>query len=168
MDSGPVLNQRKEAATRRSWSKLDFEGTFVRIPWRASFSDTQFALISMGAIPEEMEDRWFCFFEDPDLFIHRSWSGRCIYKVRFARVGNEHVVDEAQVRESGETPELSVEFLDFLVHRLLLGEPRPWPPVPGSPLDLARKANDARQATRRPEKWAWLRRWIRNWSRNKT
>ena len=157
-----MLNQGKEAATRLSWSRLDFRGPFVLVPWKASFVETQFALIRMGYIPEEMEEKWFCFFEDPELFIHRSWSGICVYKVRFTQVGNEYVVAQAQVREGRETPQFSVEFLDFLVHRLLLGEPRPWPPVPGSPLDVANKANHAWQTTRRPEKWSWLRRWIPN------
>jgi len=158
-----MFNQRKEA-TRDSWSNLDFRGPFTPVPWRASFSDSQFALIRLGAIPEEMEERWFCFFEDPELFIHRSWSGICVYRVRFARDGNGYVVDEALVREGRQSVELSVEFLDFLVHKLLLMAPRPWPPVPGSPLDLALRANEASrsQDTRRAGTWSWLRRWIPN------
>jgi len=163
-----MLNHPKEVATRQSWSRLDFRGPFVPILWKACFSETQFALICLGHIPADMDDRWFCFFEDPELFIHRSWSSVCVYKVRFARVGNGYVVDEAQVLEGRETPQFSVEFLDFLVHRLLLGEPRPWPPVPGSALDVANKANAAWQATRRPEKWSWLPRWIPNRSRHKS
>src|SRR5437867_1212212 len=104
--------QRKEA-TRNSWGKLDFGGSFVPIPWRDSFTDSQFALIRSGAIPDDMDDRWFCFFEDPQLFIHRSWTGICVYKVRFAQEGNLHVVDRAMVCEGRESIEVSVKFLDF-------------------------------------------------------
>lgn len=30
-----------------------------------------------------MEDKWFSYFEDNKLYIHRSWTGICIYIVEF-------------------------------------------------------------------------------------
>jgi hypothetical protein len=42
-----------------------------------------------------MEDRWFIYYEEPWLFIHRSWTGHCIFHVRFEQVGDEFVVAEA-------------------------------------------------------------------------
>jgi len=30
-----------------------------------------------------MEDKWFTFYEEPWLHLHRSWSGFCIYQVQF-------------------------------------------------------------------------------------
>jgi len=33
----------------------------------------------MGLVPEEIEDKWFIYWEDDTLFFHRSWTGNCIY-----------------------------------------------------------------------------------------
>ena len=35
-----------------------------------------------------MEDKWFIYFENETLFFHRSWTGYCIYQVRFAQDEN--------------------------------------------------------------------------------
>jgi hypothetical protein len=35
-----------------------------------------------------MDDRWFIFFEDDWLYFHRSWTGACIYALRFAPAPN--------------------------------------------------------------------------------
>ena len=35
-----------------------------------------------GHIPEDMDDKWFIFFEKGWLYFHRSWTGACIYGVR--------------------------------------------------------------------------------------
>lgn len=115
-------------ATRASWGGLDFSGPFVPIPWRGSFSKSQFELIRLGAIPAEMEDRWFAFFEDPELFVHRSWTGFCIYRVTFVQAADRHVVQTALVSDNRDRyrrkPDLEeVEFLDVLVDRLLLQDP---------------------------------------------
>lgn len=37
--------------------------------------------IKKGHRPQEMEDKWFMYCECEKLFIHRSWSGYCIYIV---------------------------------------------------------------------------------------
>jgi len=29
-----------------------------------------------------MEDKWFIFLEDDWLYLHRSWTGTCVYKVQ--------------------------------------------------------------------------------------
>jgi hypothetical protein len=115
-------------ATRASWGGLDFSGPFVPIPWRGSFSESQFELIRLGAIPAEMEARWFAFFEDPELFVHRSWTGFCIYRVTFVQAADKHVVQTALVSDNRNRyrrkPDLEeVEFLDVLVDRLFLQEP---------------------------------------------
>ncbi len=121
--------ERRKPATRASWDRLDFSGPFVPIPWRDSFSKSQFKLIRRGAIPAEMEDKWFAFFEEPELFVHRSRTGFCIYRVTFVQEGDQHVVQAALVSDNRnryrrKPDQEEVEFLDFLVDRLLLEEGR--------------------------------------------
>jgi hypothetical protein len=127
----------QERATQASWPRLSFDGPFVVIPWRAAFSEQQFELIRQGAIPEDMDDKWFAFFEEPELFLHRSWTGFLIYRVTFAREGDQYVAATSSVLDNKDRyrrkpVQQEVEFLDFLVHRLLLNEPKPFPGDVGS------------------------------------
>src|SRR5262249_12007737 len=122
--------------------------------WRAAFSEQQFELIRQGAIPEDMDDKWFAFFEEPELFLHRSWTGLCIYRVTFAREGDQYLAATSWVlnnedRYRRKPDEKEVEFLDFLVHRLLLNEPWPFPGDVVSPLPPIER--------RRPTWFHWWR-----------
>lgn len=69
-------------AKRDSWKHSKI-GKNKPLDLHANYINSEFSLISMGSIPSEMEDKWFIFFEGSWLYIHRSWSGRCIYQVRF-------------------------------------------------------------------------------------
>lgn len=51
--------------------------------FRRSFTPEQMERLRMGNVPEEMEDKWFWYYEDNRLHIHRSWTGYCIFIVAF-------------------------------------------------------------------------------------
>lgn len=51
------------------------------------FSKDESALLKLGFMPHEMEDKWFIYFEDNVLYFHRSWTGNCIYQVFFTEMG---------------------------------------------------------------------------------
>lgn len=44
-----------------------------------------------------MEDKWFAFYEEPWLYLHRSWTGFGIYQVRFELTDGGHRVAEILV-----------------------------------------------------------------------
>ncbi|MBN1565755.1 MAG: hypothetical protein JXA10_18070, partial [Anaerolineae bacterium] len=44
----------------------------------------QYEKLRWGYIPRAMEDHWFYFMEDDCLYLHRSWTGFCIFQVTFA------------------------------------------------------------------------------------
>jgi hypothetical protein len=91
----------------------------------AVYSPSEFEQIKAGLIPQEMEDRWFIFFEAPWLYIHRSWTGFCIYGVRFEQSSQGAVVAEAWVsRNSDQYRATSIDYdqrkLKDLIDALLL------------------------------------------------
>ncbi|MBN3894455.1 MAG: hypothetical protein HWQ41_04030 [Nostoc sp. NOS(2021)] len=61
------------------------------------YSQEEFDRIAAGVIPEQMEDKWFIFYEAPWLYLHRSWTGFCIFKVRFEVVGESVKIAEVHV-----------------------------------------------------------------------
>ena len=55
----------------------------ARVPLQRTFTKAEFARINKGFAPQSMDDRWFIFFEKGWLYFHRSWTGRCIFQIRF-------------------------------------------------------------------------------------
>ena len=90
------------AAKPTDWKCEPFkEGRPLR--YDRTFTDEQFARIKIGTIPEQMEDKWFVYYEEPDLFFHRSWTGQPVYKVTLRRTGRSLGCGSAVVKGSGES-----------------------------------------------------------------
>ena len=74
---------------------------------------------------EQMEDKWFIYWKDDTLFFHRSWTGFCIYVIRFAVEGDSCRMIEADVnrdpKQYKETiDKRDVKMISYLVDVLLL------------------------------------------------
>lgn len=53
----------------------------ARLTLNRTFTKDQAALLKLGFVPFEMEDKWFIYFENATLHFHRSWTGACIFQV---------------------------------------------------------------------------------------
>jgi hypothetical protein len=121
-------------ASRTSWKCEPFrEG--ATLPYQAAFDSEQFARLKEGFIPQEMEDKWFIYYEEPHLFFHRSWTGRAIYRLALRSVQRGAEVTEAllSVRQT-QTPGVSFDYelqvLDYVVSSFFLGQSKPFPSTP--------------------------------------
>jgi len=97
-----------------------------------TFSPQEMQCIQKGLVPEEMEDKWFIYWKDNTLFFHRSWTGLCIYVVRFVVEGDNYRMIEADVnQDSMQYEETSgkkeAEMISFLVDVLLLHQEPVFP-----------------------------------------
>ena len=81
-----------------------------------------------------MEDKWFIYYEELHLFLHRSWTGEPVYRLTL-NSGPEgaQVIEALWSRDLADasTPtqdaEHQVRLLDFLLSKLLLGQPKAFP-----------------------------------------
>jgi hypothetical protein len=73
-------------AQRGDWNCEPMPSLHKQLAFERTYTDTEFQRISLGVIPESMEDKWFVYYEAPWLYLHRSWTGYCIYKIRFEPV----------------------------------------------------------------------------------
>jgi hypothetical protein len=64
----------------------------------------EFARIALGHDPCEMEEKWIAFYEEPRLFLHRSWTGQGVYEVRFEPVDGGMRVAEAWTGRNADAP----------------------------------------------------------------
>ncbi len=119
-------------ATRESWQTLPFLSG-QPLDYRAVFSADEMEKIRGGLKPEAMEDKWFIYYEAPYLYLHRSWTGQAVYRVRLEDSGDGARVAEAlcaeEVLEQSD-PAHEAELLDFLISNLLLGQDKPFPMPP--------------------------------------
>ncbi|MDJ0727299.1 MAG: hypothetical protein QNJ38_19540 [Prochloraceae cyanobacterium] len=65
------------------------------LPLQKVYTKSEFEQITAGLIPECMEDKWFIYYENPWLYLHRSWTGFCIYQVRFETIKEDPIATEA-------------------------------------------------------------------------
>lgn len=54
----------------------------ARLHVERHYTREQLGWLKYGILPREMEDKWFAFYEAPWLYLHRSWTGHCIFEVR--------------------------------------------------------------------------------------
>jgi hypothetical protein len=122
-------------ASATSWQCVPFkEG--VPVAYQPSFNREQFARLRDGLIPRDMEDKWFIYYEEPHLFLHRSWTGQPVYRLRLRDIANGAEVTEAlwskdPAKASALDADYHVQLLDFLVSNLLLDQAKPFPVPPG-------------------------------------
>jgi len=115
-----------------AWKTVPPAGPFATLPYSDSFSQTEFEALQRGLLPSAMEDKWFVFWEADSLFLHRSWTGFCVYRVEFQRSGDRFDIAQAtvaanseQYRRGSDRHEAAV--LDFLIRGLLLHQPVEFP-----------------------------------------
>ena len=97
-----------------------------------AFTEQEYERIRLDFIPESMEDKWFMFTEDDTLYIHRSWTGHCIYQLTLIQKDTNYVVSEALVNRdksqyAGGDDHYDEKLLMFLVDHLLLIKSGPMP-----------------------------------------
>ena len=112
-------------ATRTSWKIHPCPTERVGLKLAAAYSEAEFEQIKAGLIPLEMEDKWFMFFESPWLYMHRSWTGFCVYGVRFGPSPEGAAIVESWVSRNAEEYrgadiEHEERLLKFLIDALLL------------------------------------------------
>ena len=98
-----------------------------QLPFARTFTREEYDVIARGLVPAGMDDRWFIFLENNQLYFHRSWTGTCIYQVTLDRTDSDSiVVTEALVNRDPDEyktadDEFDVGLLSFLIENLLLG-----------------------------------------------
>ena len=88
------------AATSATWKNNPMPAERQRFDVAIAISPEEFSRVKLGHVLDSMEDRWFIYFEDGRLNFHRSWTGNCIYRLRFEPSGNEYIVTEAWVNRN--------------------------------------------------------------------
>ena len=122
-------------ATKADWQTEDLPAASTTIRLDRRFDARELEQIRFGSIPEEMEDKWFLYWQDNTLFFHRSWTGNCLYIVRFEADGEGACMVEADVNCDPEQyryggDEYEAAMISYLIDRLLLDRDAEFPHAP--------------------------------------
>lgn len=75
-------------ATRKSWRNLKPPPKKrVALPLERDLDAVDLAKLSRGFVPQRMEDHWFALVERDRLYMHRSWTGLCVFVARLEQSG---------------------------------------------------------------------------------
>lgn len=122
--------RRSDGREHRGRSPQDASTTACRLAYRQPQRPPEGPVFKA----EVMEDRWDVFHWDGRLHFVRSWSGTLVYRARVEwEDGRMHVAELEY--PGGESPELAVREVDFLVRSHLFDELAPHPLPPGGSED---------------------------------
>jgi 8-oxo-dGTP pyrophosphatase MutT (NUDIX family) len=82
---GP-LPLKRPIARREDWVGGLLPARRSRLAFERTVTPQEMARIARGFIPTVQEQKWFAYFEDGTLHLHRSWTGLAIYRLHFAPV----------------------------------------------------------------------------------
>lgn len=108
------------AAKRGDWKTTPLPGARQALPIERTYSRREFERVIEGKVPEQMEDKWFAFYEEPWFYHHRSWTGYCIFQERFERTARGARIVEAWVNRDPEQYRSTDARCDVLLLSLLL------------------------------------------------
>ena len=81
-------DKQRRPATRSDWKTTPLPALHSTIALDRRLSDADMRRLRFGIIPQQMEDKWFAFLEGNELFLHRSWTGYCVYVLHLVKRAN--------------------------------------------------------------------------------
>ena len=105
---------------KSDWKTLDMPIENETFILEKALSSDEIEMIKEGYRPQEMEDKWFMYYEEGKLYIHRSWTGFCIIIVHISETGMMEVTVNRNLEQHKETDvEKNKIMLDILLNRLI-------------------------------------------------
>jgi len=125
-----------KTVTRKDWKNRPMPERRSQIAVDREFSMGEMERIKRGYLPAEMEEKWFIYFSRNRLYLHRSWTGFCVFIAHFKRKQDSFVLqlieanrDDAQYSQKDDV--YDAQLCLHLIDLLLLGRETLFPTTPG-------------------------------------
>lgn len=69
-------------ATAQSWRIKPMPAQTRELFLEGTYSPQEMTQIALGFVPVDQQDRWFLYFDDAWLHVHRSWTGTCVFQLQ--------------------------------------------------------------------------------------
>jgi ADP-ribosylglycohydrolase len=117
-----------DIAKKTDWKTEEMPDEVEALSIQRFFSPTEFERIRLGLIPKQMEDKWFIYYDNDVLNIHRSWTGYHTYKIFFKYQDDntykiiQTIVNRNKAQYNQQDNEYDISLVNYLIDRLLLGK----------------------------------------------
>jgi len=101
-----------KAAKPTDWRIEALPESTAKIRLGRAFTKQEMKQIRKGLVPQQMEDKWFIYWENDCLYFHRSWTGHCIYVARFMEDAKEWRMIDAVANRDAEQYSEAVDEID--------------------------------------------------------
>ena len=96
------IPEKREVATKESWSNHPMPEKNVVIPMNVRISREAMRIVKYGHIPEAMEDHWFMYCDESTIRYYRSWTGICVFIAKYIEEGDSFRIIELQASRNPE------------------------------------------------------------------
>jgi hypothetical protein len=72
----------KKTTTRDDWSIFDMPVTYETTFLNKELAAGEYQALLSGFLPRDMDDRWFMYANEGYVYLHRSWTGHCIFRLK--------------------------------------------------------------------------------------
>jgi hypothetical protein len=92
-----VVRRWFEPTMRTGWKDIERIPPELRkkIRFKRNISLAEFERLKLGITPLSMEDKWYVFYENEWLFVHRSWTGHGVFELHIEAHRDSYRVTEA-------------------------------------------------------------------------
>lgn len=119
-----VLNRLKKA-TSKDWKISEMPEEIDTFNLDKEVSMDEYKKLLLGLIPNAMEDKWFIYVENSEIYFHRSWTGNCIFSTTIEKFERKILltiteVNRNQAQYKGTDLNADKTLLNHIIDRLLL------------------------------------------------
>lgn len=57
----------------------------------------EYQALLMGFLPRDMDDRWFMYANEGYVYLHRSWTGHCIFRLKIEVIKEDCLLTELRI-----------------------------------------------------------------------
>ncbi len=122
-------------ATRADWLTKPLPTQHATLALDGTITLTDYEQIVQGYVPQNTADKWFLFFENGAIHVHRAATGSCIFQLPLIRCTDHYAVstlivnrDPTQYRTV--TDQYDLELCAWLIDHYLLKRNTPFPQPP--------------------------------------
>ena len=126
------INDKDIKASKTDWKTKPIPFKKTELGYHQLFTNLEAETLLQGIIPKEMEDKWFVYFDDGWLYLHRSWTGHLIYWLKLdgspsgMRITESWVNRDPDEYNSSDT-DYDKEMLNYLLNTFMLSKEVPFP-----------------------------------------
>ena len=93
-------------ASKSDWKTLEPPTRRESLNYEQTFDAAEASRLREGLVPEAMEDKWFVYYQEGWLYLHRSWTGSLVYWLRLDEsAGAARVVESFVSRDASQYKE---------------------------------------------------------------